>query len=538
MDRSMSRPLDPPAAPAPAAGRIAAWVTIGLVAWLAQCLVYWPAFGAHPSGDDWTPPLWDIHRARQTGLLSLFTHNSWAHPMWRPLQSVAFVGLNRLPGDLFAWVSVLNHVCAIAAFAAVLLWARAARLPLAAAAAGAIAFAAHPINAAAIASVDGFGSVLTPASAWLLAWVVYRLRGRPWTALAVVVPIYVVLSGVKEYLFAFAPMACVVTLFFFPRRARSTLIVGGALAVVTGGLLAARRLLVPIRLAGDGSVNASNFGVAKTISNTAMGMGASLAPSNTISFFDGAGATRFLGLGLGVALTLALCVAGFAVLLRRQRRDTASDDADGVARPPAFWIAFFLLMTLASLFPANVSMRMSEMYLLGPGIGVGLLLALAADGLARLPSPALRAVAVAAFVAWAGWAAASTWAKSAELARSGEESWAIARYLAGHLPDSPDGSVAVLYDADQVARAGGYSVFRVPRAGLVLPETLGYLRPGHRGPLHNRAVRAGEVPADLGKYDVVVAWDFGRREGRVVSRAAAATTAPATATATAPATQD
>ena len=494
---------------APDAARGRTFVAIGIVGFVALAILYVRAFGMLPAGDDWQPPLSEIARSRADGPWSLVTHNAWYHPQWRPLQSLAFVALSKLPGNLFAWVSVMNLTCAAVAMTAIVLWSRALGLPPVAAGVAALAFAAHPVNVAAIASNDGFGSVLAPACAWLCCWTLWRLRDRPWLALAAVVPIYVVASGVKEYVFALVPMAGATALLTYRRPVRWMLIVGGTLSAVTASLLAARSLLVPLRRMG-GSL-ASSFSVVATVQNTAMGVGAALAPSNTVALFTTAGTGRVVVLAGGVALTLAIVTVGIVSLLRR---NLATSDATIAPARGALLVA---LLTVGSLFPANASMKISEMYLLGLGIGVALMIGVAARGALAAPR-AIRVALALAIVGWLGWASTSTLAKVDETRRTGELSYALGRFLDDTLPREPTLRVAIVYDAAAVERAGRYSVFRIPRSSLVLKESIQWFRPDFGGSLTVFVVGAGDPTPDWGKFDAAIAWDVDRWSGTYLKR--------------------
>ena len=491
---------------------------IGILATFAIVVLYHGAFRVLPAGDDWQPPLSEIYRARATGLWSIVTHNAWQHPAWRPLQSLAFVGLDKLPGDLFAWVSALNLACAIVAIVTLLLWSRAIGLTPVATLAAALAFAAHPINAAAISSNDGFGSILAPAVAWLMAWVIHRLRDRPWLALLIVVPTYAIASGVKEYVFALVPMACAVTLLTYRRPVRWTLIVGAILSVETVGLLAIRRLLVPLRVMGNEIAPGPIAMVRRGVANTAMGVGAALTPSNTVDVFTTSGPLRFVALALGASLAATIVGVATILLLRRRSRDpNPRDPSDAI--PPARSLSLVALLTLGSLFPANVAIRMSEMYLLGLGLGVALLIGIAVREAMLTTSRGVRASLIAGVAVWIAWGATSTLQKVDETRHSGELSFALGTFLGDTLPRRAGLRVAVLYDDAAVRRAGYYSVFRVPRSGLVVNETIQYFRPDAPGRLTN--VRIGsptETPPDFGAFDAIVAWDVETWTGHYVKR--------------------
>lgn len=488
------------------------WPTIGAAGLLAIVLLYHGAWGMLPAGDDWQPPLSEIHRARVDGTWSLVTHNAWYHPQWRPLQSLAFVALSKLPGNLFAWVSALNFACAAFAMTTLVLWSRALRLPPIAALVAAMAFAAHPVNVAAIASNDGFGSVLAPACAWFCCWILWRLRDRPWLALAIAVPIYIVVSGVKEYVFALVPMAGATALLTYRRPVRWALIVGGTFSIVTAALLAARSLLVPLRRMGDQP--GTSFSALATLKNTAMGTVAALAPSNTISFFTTTGSTRAIVFALGVALTLALITIGVALAITRT---PATGERSATELSPARGAILLTLLTLGSLFPANASMRISEMYLFGLGLGVALLIGIAARGAVVAPRTVRAALSIA-LAAWLAWAATSTLAKVAETRRTGELSYALGQYLAETLPPEPGRRVAILYDEAALERAGHYSVFRTPRSGLVVKETIQWFRPSYGGSLTNVRVGSSEPAPNFDDFDVVIAWDVDRWQGTCLKR--------------------
>lgn len=489
-----------------------AWPAIGAAGFLAIVLLYRGAWGMLPAGDDWQPPLSEIYRASVTGPWSLVTHNAWQHPAWRPLQSLAFLALSKLPGDLFAWLSVLNLACAALATATLLLWSRALGLPPLAALVAALAFAAHPINVAAIASNDGFGSVLTPACAWLCCWILWRRRDRPWIALAMVVPIYLIASGVKEYVFALVPMACATTLLTYRRPVRWMLVVGAVLSLATVAALAVRKLLVPLREMGEGVGPNAGFSPLNALKNTAMGVAAALAPSNTVTYFTTTGSGRTLVFAIAVALTLAIIALGATYAIRASVSRERSERID-----PARGAILLVLLTLGSLFPANVSMRISEMYLLGLGLGVALLIGLAARGAIASPR-VVRVALVAMMVAWLAWAATSTLAKVGETRRTGELSYALGRWLADTLPPEPGKRIAILYDDAAVRRLGHYSVFRTPRSGLVVKETIQWFRPGYGGSLENIRTGPGEPAPNVDDFDVVVAWDVDRWQGTYLKR--------------------
>lgn len=467
---------------------LALWA--GLV--LLQALVYHGAWGMLPGGDDWTAPVSEIGRAHREGVWQVLKVNAWQHPMYRPVQSLAFIALGKLPGPLWDWVTALNQVCFAVAAAILLCWAKVLRLSFPAAVVGGLVFAVHPLNVAAVASVDGFGSVLTPAAAWGIALAVLLLRGKPAVALAVAAVAMTALSGVKEYVFAAVPMSLGVVVVCYPNRGRWL----AAFAVVMGGAVGinlwARRFLEVLSPGYAHNSATANVGLAGVLANTVGGLAVGLFPGNTVTVFT-AGSTlhRFGPVALGTAAAAGLLALGVWKALRTE---------GGSPLALRKMVLLIVLLTIGVMFPANVAKRMSEMYLLGVPMGIALLAGCAVEGFARMSSPIRRGGGVV-FAGLMLWSILAVEQKVAEQATSGRLSWQMAGQLDRELPRTRV-RVGIVFDAEELRRVGYYSVFRLPRNGLVVTETLDYIRPGVGDTLDCIVPDRGEA-VDLSACDVV-----------------------------------
>lgn len=478
------------------------WFALWAVIVIAQVLLYANAWAILPAGDDWTAPVSEIGRAHRDGIWKVLTVNAWQHPMYRPLQSLVFIALAKLPGPLWPWVTVLNQLCFAIATAVLLGWAYTFRLPLKAAAAAALVFAVHPLNVAAVASVDGFGSVLTPSLAWGIALLVYLLRGRPALALTLATFAMTVVSGVKEYVFAAVPMSLIIVLFTYRNRWKSAvvyaLVMGSAVAVN----LYCRRYLTALDPGYATNSSTAHVSPVALVANLIGGLAVGLYPGNTVTVFTpGSLLVRFGPVAIGISAVTILLTVGLwkATSLFKTAPHEHAEFPSGVS--PRAWIAALVLLTAASMFPACVAKRMSEMYLLGISFGIALLTGYAAVGFHPLRTPFARRLLPIAFGLILGFAIFGLHAKANEQALSGRLSYTMAEQLNRELPPARV-KLAILFNPDELRKIGYYSVYRLPRNGLVVHETLHYFRPG-LGDTVECIIPDPNTAPELSSFDVV-----------------------------------
>jgi hypothetical protein len=475
-------------------------VTALLIAWLAQVALYWPTLQQMPVGDDWGPPLTEIVRGERVGPSSFFTETRQPDS-YRPMQSLLMWLFGRVE-EPYRWPSIraLHFLSSAVAGVVLGLLLHAWRLGRAGVVVAAIVAAIHPTLVAPVGSIDGFSSVLSCAAVWWGVWLMWQWRDKPAVATAFAGVALVVGTLVKEYAFAMAPTGVLAAFMFMKPRWRSTVVSAFALGALTVLLLWARRYVKPT----DMDLPPSDFefdSLQLLVQNAALVL--------VGGFFFGDALWLYVErsvLAIGVSVTVLAVTA--ALLLPGLAKWWSAGQTES---PDRRWLLGFLLLSIPAVtFPANLVMRMSEMYLCGLVFTVALLAGLAADGWGRA-SQTTKRVALVGFVGVCVASMAAIVHKNLKMVELGKRSRLQTDQLVQLVANAPAGSkVALLYRLDQVPARPTFSSYRLPERFHVRPPATDYLFPGRRIELitppalpDEAAVRA----ADRSIADIVLYWD-------------------------------
>ncbi len=488
---------------APAAAAPGIFVAVVLLLVLAiQVALYWPTLHALPFGDDWGVPLSEIFRGNATGPLSFFTETRQPDS-YRPVQSLLMWLFGRVD-EPHRWVSIriLHFLCSGALLVALGLMLRAWRVGKPGVIAGMIIAALHPTLVAPVGSIDGFSSTLSCAFVWIGVWAMYITRDRP--VLSIVLACVVLIAGtlVKEYAFALAPMAVLTALVFQKKRWQGAFFTAIALGVLTFALLWLRRYVKPTDMelppGGDFEIDS----VRGVIINAAYVVVGGLFFGDSFAlYFDRSLFMILVSVLIGL-LAMIFLVGGWWRALLAPARDRAVN--------PKLALLFLILSFAAVTFPANVVMKISEMYLCGLVVTVALLFALAADGWETRRDPGTLSSWIILF-ALAVTASFAIWHKTAGMLQMGQLAKVQAEQLAKIVNDVPAARrVKIFYNRLQVEQRPTFSSYQLMDCYLVRPTAAWILFPGRDvtidcvPPLPDeRAVR----DASRDDADIVLYWD-------------------------------
>jgi hypothetical protein len=475
-------------------------VIVLLVTLAIQVALYWPTTRALPFGDDWGVPLSEIHRGNTVGVLSFFTETRQPDS-YRPIQSLLMWLFGRVeePGRWFS-IRILHFLCSAVLMGSLGLMLHAWKVGRNGVVAANIR-AAVPTLVAPVGSVDGFSSTLSCAFVWIGVWAMYVTRHRPVVSILLACVALVVGTLVKEYAFALAPMAVLTAFLFLNPKWRWTLITAAALGILTFALLWMRQFVKPT----DMELPPSDFAID---SPKALALNAGLVIVGGLFYGDSFGLyldrSLFMKLvsGLIFALGLLYLFGGWWLRVR------AAEKSGSLS--PRRVLVFLVLSFAAVTFPANVVMKISEMYLCGLVVSVALLFAFAADGWNRR----LGANAVASWtivLALAITSGFAIWHKVTGMLQMGELAKVQADGLAAIVNAAPDAKrVKILYRKDQLEPRPTFSSYKLADCYLIRPTAAWVLFPGRDvlidcvPPLPDeRAVRAVE----RSDADIVLYWD-------------------------------
>ncbi|MEM6313891.1 MAG: hypothetical protein AAF743_07375, partial [Planctomycetota bacterium] len=261
----------------------------------------------------------------------------------------------------------------------------------------------------------------------------------------------------KEYAFAVVPVSALAALLFSAKAPwRWAILHAITGAVVVAALLYVRRFVIPDELATTGGGLPTIKNVAFNFALTIVG---GLFSGNTVFVMATKSPAALAWVGVTVLANLVLLGVGLWKLLRRRDDDTPTTDRAASAKR---WVIFAALGIFTASFPANVVLRMSEMYLAAWVGHLALLAGLCVVGWQHVgPTPRRFAVGVATAIALA--AAASTWVKADGVRTSGFRAANAADSMLGHINDAEatGQNITIYFALDTLPPNRTYSVFRV-----------------------------------------------------------------------------
>ena len=462
---------------------------IFLIAWIVQVALYSHTFTVKPSGDDWGAPLTDIYVGNEAGLGPLVLQTRQAQN-YRPAQSLMMWLAGRAAGvdaegeslvRPATWVSIrtLTMLSSLSLFMATAWLIGQMPVGRAGAMVAAAVLALHPTLAAAIASIDGFTSLLAPAFVIAAAAGVVRFRSKPAIGLVISALCLVAGSLVKEYAFAIVTTAALAAWLFVERRWFWAMTHFVVLCGLTGINLYLRRFVVE---PGDAAGTGAGTSVMQVLSNLVLITAGGLFTGNTVWVY----VTRS---PLALATTLLTCCAnvglllvGIWFLLKRPAASTEPPHVD-TASQPWRWVVFGVLGALTFTFPANLVQGMSEMYLGAWIAGLAMLGALATQGFG-LRSRRIRLIAMSLATVLALQAAISVWIKAEGVRQAGEDAAAQADAFFDAVdriaPGDEPVDVLLVFRRDRMPARPIFSVYRISDASLIDGHVARTYRPRSR----------------------------------------------------------
>jgi hypothetical protein len=246
-----------------------------------------------------------------------------------------------------------------------------------------------------------------------------------------------------------------------PDAVRAFLSLALSIVAITLAYLVARKLLGGLEL-GYGKYSGSV--VVNSLKNLVLALVGGMAVGPIHAVRDPRAYPWIPGLvGASLAAAILLAAAG-ARLLRR------IESAQRGAGWTAACVIFFPLVAISAAFPTS---HLSEVYMLGPGVGIGLLLALGLIGLLQVRGIE-RAVGVLAAVVIVSAGGFGTFARTQQFSITWDNARAVEREAARAVLALPDAGQAVIVTPAARLLDPGYvhSTYVVPAGQLVSPEAL------------------------------------------------------------------
>ncbi len=482
-------------------------VAVAICAILISIWAYWPVRMGMPVGDDWGPPLTEIQRGNAEGWTAFFTETRQLDS-YRPVQSLLIwlFGREEEPSR-WAWIRVL-HFISLAMFVTASLWiARLARLGRAGAVVAIMTAALHPTLAPAVGSVDGFSSTLSTAAVGCGIASMIALRRRPWLALLSAIAWLIAGTMVKEYAFALWPAAALTALVMLPRGLLRSVLAFVVMGVATFALLWARQFVRPDDIVAEGA----DFElrdpktIAMNVGLVALGglfTGNSLWVYVERSPLALASVAATVGM---VCLGLLLGLSKWFASDARPAETESSDPADDSRR----WAVLLFLMPAAMSFPANLVMRIGEMYCTGVILTTAVLLGLAFDGLMRRGRLA-RLVSIAIAIMLLLQAIWSLRDKSNAIAAEGVRARHQTDQIVRLINERPDDRrVLLLFRQDLIPARATFGAYRLDETKHVRPPAVDWFFYGRGISLTTEFVDGESAVAgfDVTLFDQVLLWD-------------------------------
>lgn len=473
-----------------------------LVALAIQIALYWPTTNALPFGDDWGVPLSEIYRGDTQGPLSFFTETRQPDS-YRPVQSLLMWLFGRVEESNRPFsIRALHFLCSGVLLASLGLMLHAWKLGRNGVVVAMLLAALHPTLVAPVGSIDGFSSTLSCAFVWIGVWAMYVTRHRPMVSVVLACVALFLGTLVKEYAFALTPMAVLTAWAFLQPRWRSALLTGVVLGVLTVALLWVRQFAKPTDMElppGDFSFVSPGI----LVFNAGLVLVGGLLYGDSFALYMDRSVLVMSVSGVILLLALIYLVGGWRSQVRNE--GTESDI------PPSRYLLFLILSFAAVTFPANLVMKISEMYLCGLVVSVALLFAFAADGWNRARDAGSLAswLIILTLCVTSGFA---IWHKMTGMLQMGELAKVQADGLVQIVGSEPQAKrVKLLYRQDQLRKPRHtFSSYLLADCYLIRPTAAWVLFPGRDleldcvPPLPDEAaVRA----ADRHDADIVLYWD-------------------------------
>lgn len=329
---------------------------------------YWPTLRAMPVGDDWGVPLTEIIRGEQQGP-GVFFSETRQLDSYRPVQSLLMWLFGRVDeSDRWVSIRILHFISLGISLLVTALIARELRLGVLASAVSLGIAALHPTLAAAVGSIDGFSSLLACSAVWFGVWLMYRFRHRFDLALGCAVVMLILGTLVKEYAFAIWPAAALVVLCFFEKSTRRAIIAFVVMGGISYALFKLRYFIKPDDLIPDHE-DFEFKGIKILLFNIVFVILGGLFTGDSLGVFVERTPIRFALTGITLIVMSGFILLGFAKAFR-------SKESSAQLTFDRRWLVFLFLSPAVMSFPANLVMRIGEMYLCGVVTSVALLIGL------------------------------------------------------------------------------------------------------------------------------------------------------------------
>jgi hypothetical protein len=482
-------------------------IGVAMVAMLLSIWAYWPVRMGMPVGDDWGPPLTEIQRGTAEGWKVFFTETRQLDS-YRPLQSLLIWIFGRAEEPArWAWIRVLHFVCLAVFVTASLLIARLARLSRVGAVVAIATAALHPTLAPAVGSVDGFSSTLSTAAVGFGIATMIALRRRPLLAMLAAIGWLIAGTLVKEYAFALWPAAALTAIVMFPRGLVRSVVLFVVMGVATFVLLWARQFVRPDDLIAEGAdfELRDPATIALNVGLVAMG---GLFTGNSLWVYVERSPLALATVAVSVGVVVVGLLLGLMKWFAPDAR-TADAEPDDPVLDPRRWALLLFIMPAAMSFPANLVMRIGEMYCTGVILTTAVLFGLAFDGLMRR-GRLTRWVAVLfalLLLAQAMWSLRDkSRAIAAEGVRARHQTDQIVR-LVNERPN--DQRVLLLFRRDLIPARATFGAYRLDETKHVRPPAVDWFFYGRGIILTTEFVdgESGVSNFDFTPFDQVLLWD-------------------------------
>jgi len=461
--------------------RFLTWFFIILV--ILSLVVYRDIFTVKPSGDDFTPPLAEIHRGQVDGPLAFFKSSQLGN--YRPLDSLLMWAFGSISQKhVLFWIHIL-HILSFWFFTLVVfMWINLLKLNKVGAVVTALIVFFHPVIAGPVASIDGSSRILVSAFVWLGVFFIMKYSNRSFFAASLAcVLAFIIALGFMEYAIQLVPLAFIAVIFC---AQKSKLLKTIALIVVLGIVLMAYLLLRGL-IVGQG-ISFFRFvtpNPADWIKNAALIYSAVLFLGNTVWVKVAGNISAYAWFLFNIILVvIALSIGAFIYqkeILKISNRIETENMKSGYLHDK-LKLPFLFLSFLFSCFPMIFVRDLSELYLSGVIVPLALISGFAADGWSRMPRR-YPAIAVLLLIFEIAIAIQAIESKVDDLKIAGGRTHALAKEILKYIPEDASGwKIGFVFLKSEIDMSDSYSIFRMPDIYLIYP-TLGmfamdWYRPG------------------------------------------------------------
>jgi hypothetical protein len=470
---------------------------------VTQILVYRPAFGITPWGEDYILAV-QGRIGEQRGAWSFFIGSPLAD--YRPLQALTYWAFGRWQIEN---PFPLIHILSFAAFSfyafVFALWIRLCSLPRSGTLCALVVLFLHPVLAGPLADLDGFTRFVVSGWVWLGAYFAFKYADRLSIAIPLTSICFVIGLGFMEYAVALVPLSILAV--WWGGAGRQTRKIRAALALsLTLLVLFAAYYFVRISVIGYSDAGRLSFNPVEWARNFVMLSVAVLFMGDTVPVYVQRGGA-LVAAAISVTLMSLMLFGGLWLWHRAERDRQGAIHTQG---PTAKVFPFLVTAMLIPFFPMVFMGHISEIYATPILFVLALLTGFAVAGWAQAPRKYVVA-ALLVLVFHTVWACVSVRAKVGGVRAASERAGVFTRDLLGKIPSEAHDLRVALVFLDSELPDRPYSVFAPGDDLFIAPDVaaraaMEWLRPGKNIELLHLIVD-DKSAVQLEDFDMVLYWN-------------------------------